>query len=69
MLDVQSAHLRPVRLILGVLNALRSIHLDAVMSGTSKAAQQSKEAIAVHWAKASSVRQQAYLPYMHARHF
>ena len=56
VLAVQSADLRPVRLILGVLNALRSIHLDAVMMSTAgKAAQQSKYSAVAQWAKARPV--------------
>ena len=46
VLGVQSADLRPVRLVLGALNALRSIHIDAVCGATRK---QSKEVCAAEW--------------------
>ena len=55
VLAVNSAELRPVRLILGVLNALRSIYLDAVTGVTSKASQHSNVGQAASWQKASPV--------------
>lgn len=54
VLAVQLADLRPVRLILGVLNALRSIHLDAITGASGKASQQSREGRAAAWQKARS---------------
>ena len=57
VLAVQSADLRPVRLILGVLNALRSIHLDAITGSNGKASQQSREGRAALWQKARSFSQ------------
>lgn len=46
VLGVQSADLRPVRLVLGALNALRSIHIDAVCGATRR---QSRESCAADW--------------------
>ena len=46
VLGVQSADLRPVRLVLGALNALRSIHIDAVCGAARK---QSRESCAADW--------------------
>ena len=46
VLGIQSADLRPVRLVLGALNALRSIHIDAVCGAARK---QSRESSAADW--------------------
>lgn len=61
VLAVRSADLRPVRLILGVLNALRSIQLDGITSATGKASQQSKEGQAALWQKANPCLPEALL--------
>ena len=52
VLDVRLDDLRPVRLVLGILNALRSIHIDAIPVATSRASHQQREAGAATWQKA-----------------
>ena len=52
VLSVQLADLRPVRLMLGALNALRSIHIDAVCGATRK---QSRESCAADWQQVGTV--------------